>query len=84
MENDFAKLYRGLIERLEPEPARLRRGWQAIVAGMSGTSGTDPPQAEELALHFPIKYLHFPIKYDNLGLEAGPPSIETQESREEP
>ena len=77
MENDFAKLYRGLIERLEPEPARLRRGWQAIVAGMSGTSGTDPPQAEELALHFPIKY-------DNLGLEAGPPSIETQESREEP
>ena len=77
VENDFAKLYRGLIERLEPEPARLRRGWQAIVAGMSGTSSTDPPQAEDPSLHFPNKY-------DNLGPEPGHPSIETQESREEP
>ena len=74
MEDDFAKLYRGLIARLEPEPARLRRGWQAISAA---TSGTGPPQTEDPPLHFPGKY-------DNLGSKPNPPSIETQESEEEP
>ena len=74
MDDEFAKRYQKLIAWLDPDPARLRRGWQAVAAGISGT---DPPRTDD-------PQLHFPSKCDNLGPEPGHPFTEIQESREEP
>lgn len=71
MEDDFAVLYQKLIGRLEPDPARLRRGWQQIAKHISGA---DPPGSGS-------KPLHSSPKYDIQGIKDTP-SIETRESGE--
>ena len=69
MEDDFAQLYQRLLAWIEPDPARLRRGWEVVASGLSGA---DPPK--------PISsQLHFSQKYDIPGSETESPSMDTQE-----
>lgn len=72
MEDDFAKVYQRLLAWIEPDPAWLRRGWEAVASGLSGA---DPPEP----LSPP---LHFSQKYGIPGSEAEPPSMDTQERGE--
>ena len=51
LQDEFARIYQGLISRLEPDPVRLRRGLQTIPPVLSGTeqggSGGTPLQVQE-------------------------------------
>ena len=65
VEDDFAQLYQRLLAWIEPDPARLRRGWEAVASGLSGA---DPPE--------PIStQLHFSQNYGIPGSEAEPPKL---------
>lgn len=72
MEEAFAAVYRSLIERVEPDPARLRRNLQALARL---TVGEDPPQ-EQSPLQFSqesdlpeTESISDPLKYGKAGEE---------------
>ena len=51
MEDRFAAVYQGLIDRVEPDPARLRRGLQALARL---TAGADSPPVLQSAEKYAI------------------------------
>lgn len=70
MEDEFAALYRRLIDRIEPDPDRLRQGLQALCRAIAGP---DPPNLSS-------SLLQSPQKYDIPGAEAGTRSKKSKES----
>ena len=73
MEDAFSEIYRKLISRIEPEPARLLQGWRAVCRAVNGP---DPPASGRR----PLKSAE---KYDIQGTEASTRSCPKGERGEE-